>query len=108
MTDNGRHVSSLFTRDIAISILVGLCCGILDLLVITFSGNMWMDAQVAWAGGNRVNWGMLPYLQAFGLGMLVTILAGILTAMICSDWVKNPSRLALLGGVTGLVMALAP
>ena len=100
MADNGRLVSSLFTRDVGISILVGLCCGILVLLIITFSGNMWMDAQVAWAGGNMVNWGMLPYLQGFGLGILVTILAGTLTAMICSEWVKNPSRLAVLGGVT--------
>ncbi|MGA9139357.1 MAG: hypothetical protein WBZ29_03980 [Methanocella sp.] len=108
MADNGRLVFSLFTREVGISILVGLCCGILVLLIITFSGNLWMDAQVAWAGGNMVNWGMLPYLQGFGLGILVTILAGVLTAMICSEWVKNPSRLAVLGGVTGLVMALAP
>jgi hypothetical protein len=51
---------------------------------------------------------MLPYLHGLGLALLVAVLAGILTVMLSSGLGKGTARTAILGGIAGLVLTVAP
>lgn len=101
-------ISGIARHDILISILTGVCCWFLSLFMMMLTGSAWMDAQVAWADGNKVNWGALPYLHGLGLALLVAALAGVLTVMLSSGQARGGLRTATLGGIAGFALAVAP
>jgi hypothetical protein len=99
-------------RSMALALVIGLIFSIINVLITIYLIILWSD--LVFKGACTVNmlfyldYGTLPYIHAFIVGLPLCIMAGMVTAMMASRYIRKAGDAIILGGITGITASVFP
>lgn len=99
-------------RGLIVAMLLGLFFGLINVLITLSILSIWTSLIFPNVCNISLlfdySFGKLPYIHLTIIGVPLTVLAGVTTAMLTYNFIKNRNDALIMGGMTGIISSILP